>query len=419
MKLLYPAKRLKLGINAEKASKNAALLHKYYFKHRKQYLIPDYSKAETRKLKWKWYREEVLQASYDLAKKNGKVVQKMTGVSMQRQFIDMVKLSLTLPCRPQSYYIFDFFDPKNRAVARDYIYRHEVKNVLYKMLLKGTKKIQEKSPLTNKGDFADKAKKAGLPLAPTFCSIKNEKVKLYEEIPKEDLFVKALNGKGGRGAEAWFYLQDEDRYQKMGETKSYEISEVLEAYRVQSKKSPVIIQGKLRNHPDVADISCDAVSTCRVVTLINEDDQPEVVAAVFRMAARSGHVVDNIHAGGVSSPIAIDTGVLGQAINLGINAGLGRVSTHPVTGAAIEGRQLPYWDEILSLAVHAHDCFRPRVLVGWDICITDAGPVVIEGNAQPCVDIIQRAENRPIGTTRMGELLAYHIQKNFKKKKAK
>lgn len=412
VKLLYPIKTLSFG---KEPDSNAAFLHEAYLKHRKKYLFKGHSKRATIILAGKWYWEEVFQESRALIRQNGKKVQEMTGIPVWRQYIDMVKLSLTLPCRPQSYYIFDLFNPANRAVAKDYLFRHEVKNVLYKMLTK-IDKLGKLSPLTDKGAFAQRAHEFGLPLAPTICSIANQEVIMYEDAPKDDIFVKALDGRGGRGAEVWHYHSDKNTYKRKKDKKRYAFVEIIEKYKQHSDKKPIIIQTRLKNHPEVADLSCDAVSTCRVVTLLNEEDQPEVTVAVFRMAARKGKIVDNIHKGGIAAPIDIETGTLGKATNLGKEAGLGRLSTHPVTGGIIEGRTLPHWDEIVALAIKAHECFRPRVIVGWDICITDRGPVIIEGNAQPCVDLAQRPHNQPLGSTRFGELMAFHIRRNFAQK---
>jgi glutathione synthase/RimK-type ligase-like ATP-grasp enzyme len=81
---------------------------------------------------------------------------------------------------------------------------------------------------------------------------------------------------------------------------------------------------------------------------------------------------------------------------------------HPNTGAAIVGRQLPQWEEIKALAVQAHRAFDDRVIVGWDIGVTDQGPLVVEGNSSPDLDIVQRF-GEPACAGRLGELLAWHL----------
>jgi len=83
---------------------------------------------------------------------------------------------------------------------------------------------------------------------------------------------------------------------------------------------------------------------------------------------------------------------------------------HPDTGAPIEGRVLPFWPETVALACRAHAAFLPRVIVGWDIAITSGGPVLIEGNGAPGIDLLQRAYREPFGNSRLGELMAFHLR---------
>jgi hypothetical protein len=103
--------------------------------------------------------------------------------------------------------------------------------------------------------------------------------------------------------------------------------------------------------------------------------------------------------------------MLGPASDLGDDAQLGWLDAHPDTGAAITGRVLPLWDEVLALAAQAHRAFADRTVIGWDIAITADGPVLIEGNSGPDVDLLQRPMRRGLGCGRLGELMAFHLEK--------
>jgi hypothetical protein len=96
--------------------------------------------------------------------------------------------------------------------------------------------------------------------------------------------------------------------------------------------------------------------------------------------------------------------------DIGLRPDTGWCVRHPDTGAVIEGRVLPFWQDTVDLGCRAHAVFAPRVVVGWDIAITQRGPVLIEGNGSPDVDLLQRAYWGPIGNSRLGELIRFHLR---------
>src|SRR5205814_2368486 len=108
--------------------------------------------------------------------------------------------------------------------------------------------------------------------------------------------------------------------------------------------------------------------------------------------------------------VSRDEGKLGLASNLGSDARLGWHRHHPTTYARIEGARLPFWEKTKRLAVQAHALFSDRLAIGWDIAITGEGPVIIEGNRGPDMDLMQRfMEVGFCHHHRFGELLAHHL----------
>ena len=59
------------------------------------------------------------------------------------------------------------------------------------------------------------------------------------------------------------------------------------------------------------------------------------------------------------------------------------------------------------MVAKAAGLFPDRIMVGFDVAITDRGPVIIEGNVQQGSDMVQRTHDLPVGLQRLGELLAY------------
>jgi hypothetical protein len=130
------------------------------------------------------------------------------------------------------------------------------------------------------------------------------------------------------------------------------------------------------------------------------------------MAMGDNHVVDNLHAGGIAAGIDLETGILGPASNLGMEAELGWLARHPGSGAPICGVRLPHWDEFAAFVINAHRAFADRVLIGWDIAITPDGLVVVEANGAPDLDIMQRPFRRGLMRERLGQLLAFHLRED-------
>jgi len=129
------------------------------------------------------------------------------------------------------------------------------------------------------------------------------------------------------------------------------------------------------------------------------------------MSVGANRTVDNFHAGGVACAVSLGQGELGMASDLGADARLGWCLDHPTTGARISGTLLPYWDQVKSLGLRAHDAFTDRVLIGWDIAISDDGPIIIEGNRGPDLDIMQRFMD--VGfyhEHRLSQLIAHHLR---------
>jgi Sugar-transfer associated ATP-grasp len=110
-------------------------------------------------------------------------------------------------------------------------------------------------------------------------------------------------------------------------------------------------------------------------------------------------VADNFAVGGIACSVSLEGGVLGIGV---FKSSVNRdrsVRTHPDSGAAIEGQSLPHWPAVKELAVAAHTAFPRMPSVGWDIAITDDGPVLLEGSGVWCVDLAQMSHRLPLGKT--------------------
>jgi hypothetical protein len=166
--------------------------------------------------------------------------------------------------------------------------------------------------------------------------------------------------------------------------KRYSAAELVRMLKTASA-SGLLIQEVLMNHPAIARLSgTSALQTCRLVTLIDQDGHSSIIYAFFKIIVLDDVVVDNCRGGQTGNFWAIidrETGHLISAFSLPQNGtGAQPEPTHPKTGATFTGFQLPFWKQTCALVHRAAVTALPARTVGWDIAITAAGPVIVEGN---------------------------------------
>ena len=342
--------------------------------------------------------------------KNGAVVAERFGRPVTSQFADQLRLAVTSGLLPAWYYIFELYRPGGMERARSYSTRGQTKYGAYRILAKAR---GSSSPLGDKEQFATFCADRQVSVIPVLLSVHDGELRgeigWAHELPKVDLFVKPVKGRGGRGAERWDYVSEGVYRHRGGQELSAHL--FLERLRAMSRWQPYLVQRRAQNHPALRDLSNGALNTIRMITCLDEQDRPEIVAAVLRMAVGDNVTVDNVHAGGLAAAIDLDEGRLSQATDMGVDAHLGWIGRHPDTGGQIAGRVLPMWDEVCGLARNAHLAFRDWTVIGWDIAIMADGPRLVEGNCGPDIDLVQRPLRKSFGDGRFGELLVFQLNR--------
>lgn len=176
-----------------------------------------------------------------------------------------------------------------------------------------------------------------------------------------------------------------------------------------SDTTTTLFEERLKPHPAMAPLFCGAINTIRIDTTL-EDGIWRHSGASIRLGRRD-EVVDNGPAGGLVANIDVKTGRLTGTLH---NLQKGRISIgdrHPDTGAPLTDFQLPDWDAMCAITRHAADVAKGAVTIGWDMALTDRGPVVIEGNAGWNINMLQLGTIGLLDTP-TGRLLFPDIQKS-------
>jgi len=362
-------------------------------------------------------------AWYRFTWRSGRKVAKLIGKGLLRQTAEQLRLAWLYSISPEKYYNFDLYDDAARARADEYIIRFVFKGGVHSLMAEGQALSGDKPGkklLNHKFEFDNFCHANGVASIGSICNATRDGALRWADgigqegveprLPETDLFLKPTKGKGGRGCERWDHVE-RGRWRRYGTGEWASGAELLQRIRKQAAKSgkPMLIQKRAVNHPELQDLCGAALSSMRMMSIRNAQGDVEVLFAVFKISGRGGSVVDNFHAGGFVCKVDMASGALGPATDWGIKQPGRWLDTHPATGAQITGRVLPQWAETVEVVRQAHLAFADRIVVGWDVAITDDGPRIIEGNGQFGLDMVQRTHRIPVGNSRFCELYAWHI----------
>jgi hypothetical protein len=357
-----------------------------------------------------WWPVTVLADSSYYTFRNARIVADRHGKPVWRQFAEQLALGLRQGIHPRVYYAFELFKPAHLQQVNGYLQRYETKDSLY-LYLKSAWRVPT-TPLNDKFEFEKYLRDYNLPTVHAIAAFINGKRIDSSDplvLPHADLFLKPMNGRGGEKCMRFNFIGT--GWRATGSRKELSQADLVAHIISFSRRTPCILQHCYRPHRELVDLAGMTLATIRVLSMTDVNGDVHVMYAAFRMPRRHNAVVDNFHAGGIAAAVDFATGRLGAATDLGLSQSLGWVDRHPSSNAPIRGRVLPYWKEAIDLVRRAHSrAFKDRIMIGWDIAITDDGPIIVEGNAGPDLDIIQRVGQIPLGSDQFGELIMGHLR---------
>jgi hypothetical protein len=344
--------------------------------------------------------------STSLVSRHGGTVARRHGASRLAQLTHMWWLRVRHGLEPEWYYHYRLFLPEKWERADLYLRMSEVRELL--ILLRASAPDPSGSLFGDKRNFEAWCARHGFPAIPTLMVVDGRGSTGAWSPPRNNLFSKPANWQGGMGARRWCFdgagyvgsdgVRRDDR----------NLLAELEAQSVALAR-PILVQPCLTNHVDLAPLTSGGLCTVRLVTTRSLDGVVAPFQALYKMIVNDS-AADNMHAGNIAAPVDLATGTLGTAAQTTVGSLGDRLARHPATGAAIEGTTLPYWPEVVALGLRAHAAVdRVMPFVGWDIAITDEGPVLVEGNARPGA-AMQRISQTPLGETRFATLLLEYLR---------
>lgn len=144
--------------------------------------------------------------------------------------------------------------------------------------------------------------------------------------------------------------------------------------------NPRIFESVIKQTQQLSNFNESSVNTIRFMTTLYPDGSARVIATFIKIG-RAGKCVDNAGGGGnVDVCVDVETGEVKYAIQYDGWHNIKDIEKHPDSGTQLNGTIIENWDAIKSEVIRFQQAFPWCKAAGWDIAITDEGPVVIEVN---------------------------------------
>ncbi|MGF1630364.1 MAG: sugar-transfer associated ATP-grasp domain-containing protein [Kiloniellaceae bacterium] len=354
---------------------------------------------EIAKVVWHW-RSLVPQIISDY--RFHKLVRGLPTAALHR-FAEQLRLLWSNRITAKDYYKFGLFDRSMPlASKRSYVGEFQPWKILAPVNARQFHDLTD-----NKLRFHAYAAEAGLPIADKLATVSvsdsglrvpdlNTETELGTWLTENaiaDVFLKPVEGLMGTGVlSLGERIDGQDCWRSLPGGETIDVAGIWAHCTRQRRHGGMIVERRLRPHPDLARVMPNVLHTVRVVTYL--EPEPTIVDAVLRVG-RGNAAADNMHAGGIAVPIDLATGQCGQG-TLIVDGRPQFIDAHPLTGHRITGMFLPDWPQVLALSSAAARKFDIQKSLGWDIGLTDAGPMLVEGNWRYDVGLHQVARRQGI-----------------------
>jgi hypothetical protein len=283
-----------------------------------------------------------------------------------KQFFDLLYLTFVFGAPPHNYYLLSLFKYK-KSQWFNFIYEHESPS--WQEMLSSNAAQFEKEYLASKKTFSTKNELNQLPSIPTLHSVRKQGEINWDKIfTEKQIFIKPDDQSQSRGC---FILEFEEKSYKLKASDSNWESSDLKVIKAklsaQFALHNYLIQPLLQNDSKLNyDLQCSRLITLRILSTRNKI---------------------------ISCFISIPTEVMGYSKIVRIDIINGKLSdkfiyndVRYISDIHLKwisdniGYELPFWKDIKSICLKAHEICPNIYMVGWDIAITNQGPILIEGN---------------------------------------
>ncbi len=149
-----------------------------------------------------------------------------------------------------------------------------------------------------------------------------------------------------------------------------------------------LVQKKISSHKALRMINKSALNTTRIVTIRDKNRSGYLTG--FQAFARGAAVTDSGSSGSIYVGVDIEKECLKEygLYNIG-DPICTFLNKHPDSGIPFKDYKIPFLKEAIQLCIKAHNLLYNNFIIGWDVAITDDGPVIVEANEKPGLNAVQ------------------------------
>ncbi|MGL1832969.1 sugar-transfer associated ATP-grasp domain-containing protein [Rhodocyclaceae bacterium SMB388] len=191
------------------------------------------------------------------------------------------------------------------------------------------------------------------------------------------LYLKRCHGNFGRGN------VEIDRYENERLVTSDGVRYSLPAFVESLSDNSTLgwlVQSVLKPHHEIVTAAGCGISGLRIYT-VQTKSGPVIHRAVWKINV-GGRITDHFSQGATGNMVGqlnLDTGVIERVVS-GVGFEQSLDGRHPITACELVGFELPDWEETKELVLTASCAFPGFLAQGWDVALTDKGPVLLEVN---------------------------------------
>lgn len=302
------------------------------------------------RLKYIW--KKIFTVDYKEMNRAAKTIAKKRKKSQILILIDMMWCGLKYGAGYSDYIEFDF-DLLNAKQRKTYL----TSNLNDRALIK----YNDKNYIhffNDKVEFLEKFKKY---TKRDYLSLETASLKDFEQFVKNKtkICVKPINLTSGEGIEI---------------VKITKNTNIEKLYNKLKENNQLLIEDFIVQHKEMNKLYPKSVNSLRVISFITDDNKVAILGVIIKMGTKEG--VDNHSNGGLYTFVNENGIVEEPSFDDYGNA----YSEHPITGTPIVGFEVPMYKEIIKLIEKAAKVVPQVRYVGWDVAITENGPIIIEGN---------------------------------------